>query len=73
MIMYGSPRRARIISSKYIQFGPGLARLGLLNQQFRAEGEDSGSVVVHAEDFRPNASIEQRKIRKDIVEFLPES
>ncbi|MEK7579932.1 MAG: hypothetical protein AAB469_01945 [Patescibacteria group bacterium] len=67
------PRRARVIDSKYILFGSGLNRIGLLNQEFRVEEEEESTVIAHPDDWRPNSSREQRRIIKDILEFLPES
>ena len=70
---YDPPRSARIIDSVYSRFGPALARRGLQKQEFRVEGIDPDTVIIHADDFKPNSSIEERRIRRDIVEFLSES
>lgn len=68
------PRQARIIDSKYQQFGSTLARMGLVKQEFRAVGEtlDRSQVFVHPEDVSLLPNGEPLAIRRDIVEFPSE-
>lgn len=72
--VFDHPVRARIMDMPYVRYGATLVRLGLPTREFRviSENRAEGEVVVHPEDLS-SPSVVPFKLRRDIVEYLPES
>ena len=69
IIMFKSPRQARVKGRKFQQYSSVLFGMGLEKPEFRAIGEKDGNIVVHPDDLSSPPK-EPFTLRRDIVEFL---